>query len=210
VEEVEWLYNDVVVARSAAEEVLLQVPVVNDSLHNRQYKCRVTTPFGVLERNTTITVRGMHISNSATVYRKCNKWLYGMFVVPASAVTVFTTTTGGPVTAGDVYSIACDVRRPISLSVVPGITWVNPDGIPVSAMVNTTMVGDTTVISAAVQFSPLLVSHGGVYTCEVSLFSPSLLSPLNLSSAVSVTVQSKCNMFCEELAIFKIKKFCFI
>lgn len=55
----EWLYNDVVVAQSVASEVSLVIPAVNDSLHNRQYKCRITAPFGVQERNTTIIVTGM-------------------------------------------------------------------------------------------------------------------------------------------------------
>jgi hypothetical protein len=56
----EWLYDDEVVAQSIATEALLAIPSVNDSLHNRQYRCRVTTPFGVQERNTTITVTGTY------------------------------------------------------------------------------------------------------------------------------------------------------
>ena len=56
----EWLYNEVVITQSAAAEALLVIPVVNDSLHNMQYKCRITTPFGVQERNTTITVIGTY------------------------------------------------------------------------------------------------------------------------------------------------------
>lgn len=56
----EWLYNDVVIAQSLTGEALLVIPAVNDSLHNRQYKCRITTPYGVQERNTTITVTGNH------------------------------------------------------------------------------------------------------------------------------------------------------
>ena len=52
----EWLYNGVAVAQNLAADALLAIPVVNESLHNRQYTCRVTTSAGVLERNTTITV----------------------------------------------------------------------------------------------------------------------------------------------------------
>ena len=54
----EWLYNDVVVADSLGAEAVLVIPAVNDSLHNRQYRCRITTPYGVQESNTTITVTG--------------------------------------------------------------------------------------------------------------------------------------------------------
>lgn len=54
----EWLYNNVVVAESLGAEALLVIPAVNDSLHNRQYRCRITTPYGMQQRNTTITVTG--------------------------------------------------------------------------------------------------------------------------------------------------------
>ena len=57
----ELLYNDVVIAQSLGGEVLLAIPAVNDSLHDRQYICRVTTPYGVEERNTTITVAGIFL-----------------------------------------------------------------------------------------------------------------------------------------------------
>ena len=56
----EWLYNEDVIAQSVSSEVLLVIPAVNDSLHNRQYTCRVTSPYGVQERNTTITVTGSY------------------------------------------------------------------------------------------------------------------------------------------------------
>lgn len=55
---IEWLYDDAVVAQSMGSEAVLVIPVANDSLHDKQYKCRSTTPFGVQERNTTITVSG--------------------------------------------------------------------------------------------------------------------------------------------------------
>lgn len=55
----EWLYNDVVIAQSTARDAVLVIPAVNDSLHNRQYKCRITYPFGVQERNTTVIVTGL-------------------------------------------------------------------------------------------------------------------------------------------------------
>jgi len=109
-------------------------------------------------------------------------------------VTV-STSTEGLVNAGDVYSITCYVRKPAALSAMPVVMWFNPSGVEVHAQVNTTATENVTVVSAAVQFRPLLLSHGGVYTCEV-LFSSSLLATLNLSSPVLVTVRSKYEMFC--------------
>lgn len=55
----EWLYDDMVIAQSVASEAILTIPAVNDSLHNRQYKCRVTTPYGIEEANTTISTTGI-------------------------------------------------------------------------------------------------------------------------------------------------------
>lgn len=52
----EWLYNGVPVAQNIAADALLAISVINESLHNMQYTCRVTTSAGVLERNTTVTV----------------------------------------------------------------------------------------------------------------------------------------------------------
>ncbi len=52
----EWLYDGMVITQNTAGEAILEIPAVNDSLHNRQFTCRVATPFGVQERNTTITV----------------------------------------------------------------------------------------------------------------------------------------------------------
>lgn len=54
----EWLHNDTVVAENVGSEAVLVIPAVNDSLHNEQYECRITTPFGVQERSTTLTVSG--------------------------------------------------------------------------------------------------------------------------------------------------------
>jgi len=55
---VEWIYNGAVIVQSSANGAILDIPLVNDSLHRRQYSCRVTSPFGVQEKNTTLIVTG--------------------------------------------------------------------------------------------------------------------------------------------------------
>ena len=55
---VEWLYGGEVVVRSSAHSAELQFDPVNDSIHDRQYTCRVISPYGIQERNTTVTVTG--------------------------------------------------------------------------------------------------------------------------------------------------------
>lgn len=54
----EWLYDEVVISQSVGSEALLMISAVNDSMHSRQYLCRVTTPYGMQEINTTLTVTG--------------------------------------------------------------------------------------------------------------------------------------------------------
>ena len=56
----EWLYNDIVIAQNVGSEASLVIPSVDDSMHNRQYNCRITTPFGVQERNTTLIITGKY------------------------------------------------------------------------------------------------------------------------------------------------------
>ena len=55
----EWLFNDRVIVQAEASQAMLIIPAVNDSLHNRLYICRITTQYGVQERNVTIRVTGM-------------------------------------------------------------------------------------------------------------------------------------------------------
>ena len=55
---IEWIYNGAVISQNPANVALLDIPLVNDSLHGRQYSCRMTSPFGVQEKNTTLSVTG--------------------------------------------------------------------------------------------------------------------------------------------------------
>jgi len=55
---VQWLYGGEVVVQSTAHYAELQFYPVNDSIHDRQYTCRVISPYGIQERNTTVTITG--------------------------------------------------------------------------------------------------------------------------------------------------------
>lgn len=55
---IEWFYNGQMIASSSVSETELVFNPVNDSIHNRQYTCRVTTMFGTQEDSITITVQG--------------------------------------------------------------------------------------------------------------------------------------------------------
>ena len=52
---IEWLHDDVVLVQTEDGYAHLTMPAVNDSVHGTEYKCKVTTPYGVLEKNLTIS-----------------------------------------------------------------------------------------------------------------------------------------------------------
>jgi hypothetical protein len=86
------------------------------------------------------------------------------------------------------------VSKPAGLLAMPDISLVSPSSIEISGQMNsTTLVGNRTLVSLRVELDPLLASHSGSYTCEVSVMSPSLLVPLNFTSITRVSVQSKLN-----------------
>ena len=55
---IEWLYNNETIVNSTASQLDLSFNPVNDSIHGRQYTCRVTTPYGIQEKRLTIQIRG--------------------------------------------------------------------------------------------------------------------------------------------------------
>ena len=52
---IEWLHGDTVLVQAEGEHAYLTIPAVNDSLHGQEYHCKATTPYGVLEKNITIS-----------------------------------------------------------------------------------------------------------------------------------------------------------
>ena len=112
-----------------------------------------------------------------------------LFLVPPSAVRLSTSAEGNSV-AGESYRIFCIVKAPTGLSTLPEITWTNPNGTETHGQVNNTVVGSSIVVTSTVTFIPLLTSQSGVYMCQASLQSPSLLQPLNIYATVTVSVQS--------------------
>lgn len=55
----EWLYDGEVIVQSEGGAAYLEIPAVNDTIHGREYRCRITTPYSVEERNVTITTTCM-------------------------------------------------------------------------------------------------------------------------------------------------------
>ena len=98
------------------------------------------------------------------------------------------TSVEGTATAGSQYSLTCVVTRPTAITEEPGIILLDPSGMQILGQRNVTEVGIGTVSRVITEFDPLLASHNGVYTCEVSFLSP-LLQHFNVSSFVTLNIQ---------------------
>ena len=79
--------------------------------------------------------------------------------------------SSGNSTAGEVYSLTCDVSLSQNLRQSPVIEWVGPDG---NAIYNTTL-RDVSLTSSSpsttmtLLFNPLRTSYRGVYWCRATL-----------------------------------------
>ena len=79
--------------------------------------------------------------------------------------------SSGNSTAGEVYSLTCDVSLSQNLRQSPVIEWVGPDG---NAIYNTKL-RDVSLTSSSpsttmtLLFNPLRTSHRGVYWCRATL-----------------------------------------
>jgi len=71
---IEWIYNyNVVVQSSSVEQLSLVFNPVNDSIHGRQYTCRVTSPYGIQEETIQVTAESkLHIFLLLIVYGSDN------------------------------------------------------------------------------------------------------------------------------------------
>lgn len=56
---IEWLYDDESIVTTNSSMLTLYFGTVNDTMNNRQYTCRVVTPYGTQEDTITIRVHGM-------------------------------------------------------------------------------------------------------------------------------------------------------
>jgi len=55
---IEWLYNRRVISQVTGNVLQLIFNPVSDTIHNRQYICRVTSPYGIQEKTIRIIATG--------------------------------------------------------------------------------------------------------------------------------------------------------
>lgn len=84
---------------------------------------------------------------------------------------------GEPI-AGQTFVLICSITLPEGLATEPQIAWLSPEGHVLTSEGAVT-VGNRPIIgnpfrltTYVIHFSPLLTSHGGSYTCQVTLTSP--------------------------------------
>ena len=98
--------------------------------------------------------------------------------------------TIGNAVAGETYEIICEASLKQGIQATPFFRWLTSDG---DRVVNDgdVSVGPATSSSLQIVFDILKVSHNGIYTCEVTLYSLALQSPLVISTNISLDVDSK-------------------
>ena len=110
--------------------------------------------------------------------------------VPPNSVTVIITTSGSA-TAGQEYTLQCEVSSIPGLTNTPTATWFHQNGSHITSSGGITISPRTPSPSSSLAFTTLTTFHGGGYTCEGRVESPALDSPETVSKTQHVTVQSK-------------------
>ena len=85
------------------------------------------------------------------------------------------------------YDVVCEAVLEEGIQSTPIITWFNSDGERLMGGDGIT-VGPPTATSLPLEFSILRASHSGQYTCEVTLYSLALQTPLTASASITLNV----------------------
>ena len=109
--------------------------------------------------------------------------------------------------AGQTYTLLCRVVLPDGLTTEPEVTWLSADGDTLTSAGEITVGrqqvsgNPSRLTTYMIQFSPLLTSHGGMYTCQATVSSPFGTIQQTVSSARNVSVQGKLFSFLPSSAL---------
>ena len=187
VQSVSWMLNNNVVETSNSQQVDLIFGPVVDYLHNREYTCRAITSYGVLERTVTLTVESKF--NQVLGFVGNVSFFFFFFIVPESAVSASISTVGNTV-AGEMYEIVCEAVLEEGIQSTPVISWLGSDGERLTSGGGIS-VGPQIATSLSLEFSILRTSYSGQYTCQVTLYSLALRTPLSASASITLNVIGK-------------------
>ncbi len=111
-------------------------------------------------------------------------------------VTIVDDPSGIP-NAGAEYTLVCTVEVVVGLSVVPEVTWTDPNSTMVVSGGGINVTGPTTVgniTTISLTFLSIYTSHRGEFTCTANITIPSVsISNVIGSSTFKVIVQGKYN-----------------
>ena len=98
--------------------------------------------------------------------------------------------TVGNTVAGEMYEIVCEAVLEEGIQSTPVISWLNSGGGQLTSGGGIS-VGPRMATSLPLEFSILRASHSGQYTCQVTLYSLALQTPLTASASITLNVIRK-------------------
>ena len=101
--------------------------------------------------------------------------------------------SSGSSTAGEMYSLTCDVSLSQNLRQSPVIEWVGPDRnvIDITTLRDVTLTSSSPSTTMTLSFNPLRSSHRGMYWCRATLTDMDANIRLINNSSHPLIVQSK-------------------
>ncbi len=190
---IQWEFNGVPVVADTGDMVQLTFNPVNDSIHEGLFICRaITVAGGNFTDSVIVMVQG---KNRFQCMDTGISGLYLICFLSSSSPTVpvpafnLTTEVSGVPTAGQTYSLTCNVTEIIDgLTGSPAVEWLSS---PVAVMDLGADVSGTSA-SQRITFNPLLTSHGREYTCRATLDSPAVEGGnITATDTQTVIVESK-------------------
>ena len=119
---------------------------------------------------------------------------YPKFLILFVSVLMAAVNSTGDSTLGEAFSLICSITRAQDLTGDVTIQWIGPDGNPVTTREGVVVGTPGTsegVTSLSLQFTTLLTSHGGEYTCMANLASQDTM--YTISALQDVFVRGKNN-----------------
>ena len=109
--------------------------------------------------------------------------------VPPNPLRISINPVGSPI-AGNAYELLCEATVAEGIQTTPHIHWdgYSPDSSGDITVSNAMFNGLTTTLP--LEFSVLRVTHAGNYTCQATLYSTALDSPLTVTEATTLNVES--------------------
>ena len=116
-----------------------------------------------------------------------------LFLYAAPDPPVINIWSSGNSTAGEVYSLTCDVSLSQNLRQSPVIEWVGPDGnvIDNTTLRNVSMTNFSPSTTMTLLFNPLRTSHRGTYRCRATLTDTAANISLMNNASIKLVIQGE-------------------